>query len=73
MRKRTRFVPGLVLGASFAAVVPACGGSVTNGDGGPADAQNDMYLPGVAAVAYCCFDASGVADVAFAKDSSDGG
>lgn len=71
-RSRTHFVPKLVLGATFVAVVPACvlvacGGTTTSGDGG-SDAQSE-FLPGVAAVAYCCFDAMGVADAAFAKDA----
>ena len=70
-RKPTRVVPRLVLGASFIAVVPACalagcGGSIITGDGGTSDANNDHIVYGVAAVAYCCFDAMmGVADAAF--------
>jgi hypothetical protein len=77
-RKAPRLVPKLVLGATFVAVVPACalvacGGSISGGDGGPGDAQSEILL-GVAAVAYCCFDATmGVADVAFIKDAHDGG
>ncbi len=65
-------VPSLVLGASFAAVVPAsivsCGGSdpIVN----IKDAKPDMTFPGVAAVAYCCFEA-GVADVGFGADAGD--
>ena len=67
-----RIVPKLVFGATFVAVVPACalvacGGSVTGDDGGP----DIIYPP---AVAYCCFDPMGVADVAFkAKDANEGG
>lgn len=50
-RKRTAFVPRSVLGASFGSVVPACValGIQACGNGGPV---------GVAAVAYCCFDAT---------------
>ncbi len=78
-RRTARVVPGLVLSASFLGVVPACalvacGGTETR-DGG-ADAQvdgvaADAFL-GVAAVAYCCFDAMGVADVGFVVDAADG-
>jgi hypothetical protein len=76
MRKRTRIVPGLVMTATFAAVsvVPACGGTTVSGDGG-SDAKADIVNGvadgafGVAAVAYCCFDAMGVADVGFVPDA----
>jgi len=73
MRKRTRIVPGLVMTAAFAtvSVVPACGGTTTSGDGGSdakADVANDVFF-GVAAVAYCCFDAMSVADSGFVVDA----
>ncbi len=79
MRKRTkttRIVPGLVMTATFAAVIPSCGGTTAAQDGG-SDAKQDVMFGvadvgfGVAAVAYCCFD-SGVADVGFIPpDASD--
>jgi hypothetical protein len=84
MKKRTRIVPSLVVTASFIGVIPACalgacGGATTADDGGAdakfndgvaADAfKNDVIL-GVAAVAMCCFDAMGVADVGFIPDAS---
>lgn len=73
MKRRTRVVPGLVLSASFVAVVPACalvacGGLETGRDGG-SDAQNDILF-GVAAVGFCTFcDAMGVADIGFIPDA----
>ena len=81
-RKISRVVPSLVLSASFVGVVPACalvacGGTETPSDGG-ADSGQDVLLGvadvgfGVAAVAYCCFDAMSVADVAFADGPADG-
>lgn len=50
-KKRSAFVPRAVLGASFGSVVPACValGLQACSNSGPA---------GVAAVAYCCFEAS---------------
>jgi hypothetical protein len=73
MKKRTRIVPSLVVTASFIGVIPACalgacGGSTTSQDGGGGDAKNDQFF-GVAAVAMCCFDAMGVADVGFVQDA----
>lgn len=78
-RKISRVVPSLVLSASFVGVVPACalmacGGSETPTDGGT-DSGKDVLL-GVASdaflgVAACCFDAMGVADVAFADAPAD--
>ena len=65
-RKKSAIVPGLVLGASFAAVVPAvaCSGPGTD------PITNLRYIQyGVAAVAYCCFEGGGVADVAFQPDT----
>ncbi len=60
--------------ATFAAVIPSCGGTTDAQDGG-SDANNDIMMKGVAdvgfgvaAVAYCCFD-SGVADVGFIPDA----
>jgi hypothetical protein len=53
VRRKSAFVPRAVLGATFASVVPvlgACG--------------NGQTPPGVAAVAYCCFEA-GVAEMGF--------
>lgn len=75
-RRTARVVPRLVFSASFIGVVPACalvgcGGTTTSQDGG-SDAQfavADVAF-GVAAVAYCCFDA-GVADAGFVIDASD--
>ncbi|HEX4512500.1 MAG TPA: hypothetical protein VGH87_02830 [Polyangiaceae bacterium] len=72
MKKRTRIVPSLVVTASFVGVIPACalgacGGATTTQDGG-GDAKADQFL-GVAAVAMCCFDAMGVADVGFIPDA----
>jgi hypothetical protein len=72
MKKRTRIVPSLVVTASFVGVIPmcaieACGGSTTTQDGG-GDAKADQFF-GVAAVAMCCFDAMGVADVGFIPDA----
>jgi hypothetical protein len=49
-RRRTAFVPRAVLGASFGSVVPAC---VALG----IQACSTSGPPGVAAVAYCCFEA----------------
>jgi hypothetical protein len=72
VKKRTkvaRIVPSLVMTATFATVIPSCGGTTVAQDGG-SDANNDVMLGvadvgfGVAAVAYCCFD-SGVADAGF--------
>ena len=73
MKKRTRIVPSLVVTASFIGVIPACalgacGGTTTTQDGGGGDAKQDQFL-GVAAVAMCCFDAMGVADVGFIPDA----
>ena len=73
MKKRTRIVPSLVVTATFVGVIPACaieacGGTTTTQDGG-GDAKVDQFL-GVAAVAMCCFDAMGVADVGFIPDST---
>lgn len=51
-RKRTAVVPRAVLGASFGSVIPACVAL------GIQACSNGNPLPGVAAVAYCCFDAS---------------
>ncbi len=72
MKKRTRIVPSLVVTASFIGVIPACalgacGGETTTQDGG-GDAKVDQFL-GVAAVAMCCFDAMGVADIGFVPDA----
>ena len=72
MKKRTRIVPSLVVTASFVGVIPACalgacGGATTTQDGG-GDAKTDQFF-GVAAVAMCCFDAMGVADVSFVPDA----
>jgi len=74
MKKRTRIVPSLVVTASFVGVIPACalgacGGTTSSQDGG-GDAKTDQFL-GVAAVAMCCFDAMGVADVGFVPDAND--
>ena len=73
MKKRTRIVPSLVVTATFVGVIPACalgacGGTTTSQDGGGGDAKVDQLL-GVAAVAMCCFDAMGVADVSFVPDA----
>jgi hypothetical protein len=76
-RKATRVVPGLVLSASFIGVIPACaiegcGGTEVAQDGG-SDAHLDGVAAeafGVAAVAYCCFDAMGVADIGFVVDAA---
>jgi hypothetical protein len=60
-QKRSAIVPRAVLKASFASVVPACVvlGLQACGNTGPL---------GVAAVAYCCFDASvGDGDASDAK------
>lgn len=75
--KAVRVVPSLVLTASFVGVVPACAlVSCSDGQGN----GNDVWVGGdVAAeafgfpdgVAYCCFDAMGVADVAFKPDGAD--
>jgi hypothetical protein len=51
-RKRTAVVPRAVLGASFGGVIPAC---VLAGIQACGTTTNP---PGVAAVAYCCFEAS---------------
>ena len=58
-RKRSFFVPRAVFGAGFKGVVPAC---VVAG----LQACSNSVPPGVAAVAYCCFEAS-------LPDASDGG
>ncbi len=50
-KKRSAFVPRAVLGASFGTVVPAC---VVVG----LQACSSGPTLGVAAVAYCCFEAS---------------
>ena len=66
-------VPSLVLGASFAAVVPAFVVSCSGTDPivSMKDAKPDMTFYGVAAVAYCCFEA-GVADAGFTPDADAG-
>jgi hypothetical protein len=68
-KRKMAIVPSLVLTASFAAVIPAaatCGGNYpVIGD---KDAKPDTIWYGVAAVAYCCFEA-GVADVGFGFDA----
>ncbi len=68
MRRKSNIVPGLVLGASFTAVVPAC---VLTACGGTDPVLNIGTFYGVAAVAYCCFDAMGVAVDAFTLDARD--
>jgi hypothetical protein len=78
VKKRTRIVPSLVMTATFAAVIPSCGGTTDAQDGGK-DGSSDVLKGvadvgfGVAAVAYCCFDAMGVADAAFGDAPSDTG
>ena len=70
MRKKTAIVPSLVLTASFATVIPsvaACSGS--DPVVGSKDARPDTIWYGVAAVAYCCFEA-GVADMGFDADAA---
>jgi hypothetical protein len=63
-RKRSSFVPRLVLGAGFGGVVPAC---VALG----LQACSSSPPLGVAAVAYCCFEAStGDADASDAKSDA---
>jgi hypothetical protein len=70
-KRRSAIVPGLVLGASFVAVVPAiaCSGPGTDPI---TNMRNIQY--GVAAVAYCCFEGGGVAMIGFdaeaGKDAS---
>ena len=66
-KKIGRVVPTLVLSASFASVVPACGGQTSSTDAGGNDANDNDVSYGVG-VAYCCFD-GGVADVAFNPDA----
>ena len=64
----------LVTGTSPACALVACGGTETQDGGADAKADGvaaDAFL-GVAAVAYCCFDAMAVADVAFVVDATDG-
>lgn len=65
-RKRTFFVPRAVLGASFGGVVPACVAF------GLQACSNTVPPPyGVAAVAYCCFEASlGDGDASDASDEA---
>lgn len=60
-RRRSALVPRSVIGARFCAVVPTFVllGIEACSSGGP--------VVGVAAVAYCCFEA-GVADAAFLQD-----
>lgn len=66
-RRKSAIVPGLVLGASFVAVVPVC--AVACSGPGSDPITNMRYIQyGVAAVAYCCFEGGGVADVAFKPD-----
>jgi hypothetical protein len=62
-RKRSAFVPRAVLGASFGSVVPAC---VVLG----LQACGTSAPQGVAAVAYCCFEAS-TPDANDASDAAD--
>jgi hypothetical protein len=50
-RKRSRFVPRAVFGAGFGSVIPACGIAFIQ-------ACSNSTPPGVAGVAYCCFDAA---------------
>lgn len=69
MRRKSNIVPALVLGASFASVVPVCALAGCSGNDPILNVRPIYY--GVAAVAYCCFDGSGVADVAFLPDTSD--
>jgi hypothetical protein len=61
-RKKTALVPRIVLGASFIAVVPAC---ALTACGGPDPILQLGITFGVAAVAFCCFDATAVADAMF--------
>ncbi len=61
-RKRSAIVPRAVFGVSFGGVVPACVAI------GIQACSNSGPLPGVAAVAYCCFEASVPPDA----DASDG-
>jgi hypothetical protein len=70
-KRKLSIVPSLVLGASFAAVVPACGGTTDMKDAETKDVRPDTFY-GVGAVAYCCFEA-GVADAGFTGDSSEAG
>ena len=51
LKKRTYFVPRAVFGASFGGVVPACVAL------GIQACSNSTPPLGVAAVAYCCFEA----------------
>lgn len=67
MRRKSNIVPGLVLGASFTAVVPACVLAACSGG----DPVVNLRQYGVAAVAYCCFEGGGVAVDAFASDVRD--
>ena len=67
MRRKSNIVPGLVLGASFTGVVPAVAITACSGQD-PVTNLDNKYL-GVAAVAYCCFEA-GVAADAFVMDAS---
>jgi hypothetical protein len=67
-KRRGSIVPRVVLGASFVAVVP----QITACSGPDPIVQFGQIFYGVAAVAYCCFDA-GVADVAFVPDATDSG
>jgi hypothetical protein len=62
-RRRTAFVPRAVLGASFGSVVPAC---VALG----IQACGSGPIIGVAAVAYCCFEAGKGDGDADASDSA---
>jgi hypothetical protein len=68
-RRKSNIVPGLVLGASFTAVVPACVLTACGGSDPVVNLGNQYY--GVAAVAYCCFEGGGVAADAFAIDAKD--
>jgi hypothetical protein len=66
-KRRGAIVPRVVLGATFVAVVP----QITACSGPDPILQFGQIFYGVAAVAMCCFDASGVADVAFIPDAPD--
>ncbi len=61
-RRRSAIVPRAVLGVSFGGVVPA---AVALG----IQACSSSPPPGVAAVAYCCFEASPGPDANAAGDS----
>ncbi len=70
MKKRTkaaRIVPSLVMTATFATVIPSCGGTTDAQDGG-SDAKNDIMMNGVADVGFIPPDASDAPN-----DASEGG